>query len=64
MDEAYNDISPDVWIHHAKQFVPRCMNNEDIYCDIDENLWPNAQDRLDATYCLLNMTFIQLVSFH
>jgi hypothetical protein len=36
-------------MHHAKRFFPRCMNNEDMYfCDFKENLWLNAQDRLDA----------------
>ncbi|MGH0164636.1 UNVERIFIED_CONTAM: hypothetical protein FKN15_052414 [Acipenser sinensis] len=60
MDEACDDINADqcqAWIRHAKRFFPRCMNNEDIYCDVDENLWPNAQDRLDANECVLNVMF-------
>ncbi|KAJ8008780.1 hypothetical protein DPEC_G00081970, partial [Dallia pectoralis] len=50
MDYACEDINVDqcqAWIRHAKRFFPRCLNNEDIHCDVDENLWPNAQDRLD-----------------
>ena len=47
MDEAGNDFKPDLsqtLICNAK----RCMNKKDIYFDFDENLCPNAQDRLDA----------------
>ncbi len=50
MDEACDDISVvqcQAWIRHAKSFFPRYMNNDDIHCDVDENLWPNDQDRLD-----------------
>jgi hypothetical protein len=50
-DEACDDINADhcqAWICHVKRFFPRCMNNRDIHCDVDENLWPNAQDRFDA----------------
>ncbi len=25
----------------------RCLANENIYCDEDENLWPNPQDEVD-----------------
>ncbi len=31
----------------SKVFFPRYMNNDDIHCDVDENIWPNDQDRLD-----------------
>ncbi len=24
---------------------PRCLANENIHYDVDENLWPNLQDR-------------------
>ncbi len=34
-----------------KGFFPRCMNNDDIHCDVNENLWPNDQDRLDPNEC-------------
>ena len=50
MDDACDDINVDqcqAWIRHAKRFFPRCLNNENIHCDVDENLWPNAQDRLE-----------------
>jgi hypothetical protein len=50
-DESYDNINADqcqAWIRHAKMFFPRCVNNEDIHCDVDENLWPNAQETLHA----------------
>ncbi len=25
---------------------PRCLTNENIHYDVDENLWPNPQDRV------------------
>ncbi len=28
-------------------FSPRCLTNENIHYDVDENLWPNPQDRVD-----------------
>jgi hypothetical protein len=46
MDEACNDFNPGSGF--AIRFFPWCMNNDDIYCDFNESLWPNAQDRLDA----------------
>jgi hypothetical protein len=56
MDEAYDDINSDqcqAWIRHAKSYFTRCMNN--IHFDVDENLWPNAQNRLDANECVLKV---------
>ncbi|KAL3971880.1 SH2 domain protein 1A [Sarotherodon galilaeus] len=50
MCEACGDITAEqcqAWIRHARRFFPRCLNNEDIHCDVDENLWPNVNDRLD-----------------
>lgn len=50
MDESCNDIDPDqcqARIRYAQRFFPRCMDSEDIYCDVIENIWPNAEDRLD-----------------
>jgi hypothetical protein len=35
------------WTRHAKRFFPRCIAQDDISCDVDENLWPNAEDRVD-----------------
>jgi len=32
------------WIRHARRFFPRCIALDDIRCDVDENLWPNAED--------------------
>ncbi len=26
---------------------PRCLANDNIHYDVDENLWPNPQDRVD-----------------
>ena len=45
MDIAPEDIQ--AWIRHSKRFYPRCMARETIRCDVDENLWPNAEDRRD-----------------
>ncbi len=28
-------------------FFPRCLTNDNIHYDVDENLWPNPQDRVD-----------------
>ncbi len=30
-----------------KFFFPRCLANENIHYDVDENLWPNPKDRVD-----------------
>ncbi len=30
-----------------KIFFPRYLTNENIHYDVDENLWPNPQDRVD-----------------
>ncbi len=35
------------WIRHTKRFFPRCLAREDIRCDVDENMWPNAEGVLD-----------------
>lgn len=34
-------------IRHTKRFFPRCLAREDIRCDVDENMWPNAEDQAD-----------------
>ncbi len=50
MDDACNDITADqcqAWNRHARRFFPRCLANENIHCDVDENLWPNPQHRVD-----------------
>lgn len=33
------------WIRHSRRYFPRCIAREDIRCDVDENLWPNAGER-------------------
>lgn len=51
MDDTCNDIMADqcqAWIRHARRFFPRCLTNESIHCDVDENLWPNSQDMVDG----------------
>ncbi|XP_034144995.1 uncharacterized protein LOC114829938 [Esox lucius] len=35
------------WIRHTKRFYPRCIALDDIRCDVDENMWPNPEDRRD-----------------
>ncbi|XP_073761989.1 uncharacterized protein [Danio rerio] len=50
MDAACQDITTEHcqgWIRHAKRFFPRCLAREDIRCDVDENMWPNAEDRAE-----------------
>ena len=32
----------------CRRFFPRCLANENIHCDGDENLWPNPQDRVEG----------------
>ncbi|KAL6477133.1 hypothetical protein MHYP_G00156320 [Metynnis hypsauchen] len=50
MDAACEDITADAcrgWIRHSRRFFPRCIAREDIQCDVDENMWPNREDRQD-----------------
>ena len=35
------------WIRHSRSFFPRCITMENINCDVDENMWPDRQARLD-----------------
>ena len=30
------------WIRHARRYFPRCLAREDIACDVDEVMWPDA----------------------
>lgn len=51
MDAACHDITADacrVLIRHSKRFFPRCIAREDVCCDVDDNLWPNRQDRQEV----------------
>ena len=48
MEEACEDIQDaacQAWIRHARRFFPRCLTRENIRCDVDENLWPERNDR-------------------
>ncbi len=70
IDGAYNDQCQ-ACICHARRFFffTRCLTNENIHCDVDENLWPNPQDRVDKNieeqwgtlqltfYCRPNVVF-------
>lgn len=50
MNAACQEITPEHcqgWMRHAKRFFPRCLGREDIRCDVDEAMWPNAEDRAD-----------------
>ena len=51
MDTACDDITADAcrgWMRHFKRFFPRCITREYIHCDVDENLWPNRQERREV----------------
>ncbi len=42
MDDACGDITAEqcqAWIHHARTFFLQWVNNKDIHCDVDENVW-------------------------
>ncbi|XP_060756558.1 uncharacterized protein LOC132867586 [Neoarius graeffei] len=51
MDAACDDITGDQcrgWLRHSRRFFPRCIARENIRCDVDENLWPNREQRMDG----------------
>lgn len=51
MDAACDDIAADScrgWIRHSRRYFPRCIARENIRSDVDENMWPNRQERLDV----------------
>ncbi len=51
MDAACDDITADQcrgWLRHSRRFFPRCIARENIRCDVDENLWPDRQQRVDG----------------
>ncbi len=51
MDAACDEITADAcrgMIRHSKRLFPRCIAREDIRCDVDENLWPNRQERQEV----------------
>ncbi|KAM8747389.1 uncharacterized protein AB9X84_015425 [Acanthopagrus schlegelii] len=50
MDAGCREITADNcqgWIRHTKRFYPRCIALDNIRCDVDENMWPNPEDRRD-----------------
>ncbi|XP_026048262.1 uncharacterized protein LOC113036261 [Astatotilapia calliptera] len=50
MDAGSRDITVDDcqgWIRHTRRFYPRCIDLDNIRCDVDENMWPNPEDRRD-----------------
>ncbi|XDV31835.1 hypothetical protein PO909_002784 [Leuciscus waleckii] len=51
IDAGCEDITGDQcrgWLRHARHFFPRCIARENIHCDVDENLWPDRQQRVDG----------------
>ncbi len=36
-----------LYLHYPPQKNSICLTNENIHYDVDENLWPNPQDRVD-----------------
>ncbi|KAL4007429.1 hypothetical protein ACER0C_001281 [Sarotherodon galilaeus] len=36
------------WIRHSGAFFPRCLARDNIACDVDEVMWPDAAQRHDA----------------
>ncbi|KAJ8380233.1 hypothetical protein SKAU_G00010110 [Synaphobranchus kaupii] len=51
MNAGYGDITVEDcqgWLRHARRFFPRCLQRQDIRCDVDEVLWPNREERMDA----------------
>ncbi|KAL3972583.1 bestrophin-4 [Sarotherodon galilaeus] len=36
------------WIRHSRAFFPRCLERDNIACDVDEVMWPDAAQRHDA----------------
>ncbi len=50
MDAERQDITAEHcqgWSRHTNIFFPRCLAREDIRCDVDENMWPDAEDQAD-----------------
>lgn len=48
MNAVHLDMSAKVcegWIRKAKRFFPRCNTTEDIWCEVDENFWPNTEEK-------------------
>ncbi|XP_071348704.1 uncharacterized protein [Trachinotus anak] len=65
MAAACQDITADNcqgWIRHAKRYFPRCLAREDIRCDVDENMWPNADEsESESESPLLSLLLLYIV---
>lgn len=51
MDAGCEDITPEAcrgWQRHTRRYFQRCMARENIRCDVDEQLWPNREERVDG----------------
>ena len=51
MDATCEDITGDQcrgWLRYAHRFFLRCIARENIRCDVDKNLWPDRQQRVDG----------------
>ena len=65
-DEACNYIVADqcqARMCHAQRSFQSCLSNENIHCDVDGNLWPNPQDRVDGIVGSNNQSFALLCLF-
>ena len=59
MDAACDNITAEScrgWIRHSRRYFSRCIAR-DICCDVDENIWPDRQERLDVPEWF---TYVQL----
>uniref|UniRef100_A0A1A8C9L3 DDE superfamily endonuclease n=1 Tax=Nothobranchius kadleci TaxID=1051664 RepID=A0A1A8C9L3_NOTKA len=51
MELACGDIPVEAlqgWICHSRAFFPRCLAGDNIACDVEEVMWPDAAQRHDA----------------
>ncbi len=69
MDAASQDITAEHcqgWIWHTKIFFPICLAREDFRCDVDENMWPNAENQTgtDRDFVLFILQWIFCLYIH
>ncbi len=51
MNAAREDITADHCsgcVRHSRRLLTRCVAMENIRCDVDQNLWPDQQERQDV----------------
>ena len=36
------------WMRHSRAFFPRCLARDNMACNVDEVMWPDAAQRHDA----------------